>query len=606
MKALCQQLARQSRRLRNQLFFAYFLMFILFFVSVSAVLLLVVRGLLIDQIGGSRLDVLRQIAERANIVKTSSITLSNLYSYEIQNGQYLSAPLTDAQQAQATLYLDSQKQMYDEVFSHIGLGYETVLLGSNGFDYHSRRSGADVRALEQQIWYRHLLVNLSQAPVGEVQFSRTFGNTMNGKRVYQFAVGRLLDAGPNPSVLLVLIDEEILEELYASTQSQGSEIYIYDQDGFIVSHSNKKMLGKQFIDVDYMRDVYGINSYDTVTKSGESYLLSTYLDEETGWTIVEEIPTRVIFGALDRVYLIIGCILAAALVLAVAVSLYMSRRVSRPLTELSSAMDEFGSRDFTALEADTGTLEIDHLRESFNHMAVEIFHLMDAVQEREQQKRVLEMNFLRAQINPHFLYNMLFSIRCTVEIGKSEQAAQMIGAFIDLLRSTLAVKDSTIPLCEELESTRKYLVVQKLRYGEKVNYEIDMQEGTECCMVPPLILQPLVENAIFHGLEAKPDADMVVIASTLQGDDLLLTVTDDGAGMDAETLARVRARCLHPKVKGANSIGMANVHNRIRLNYGEGYGLSIESAPGIGTTVTLRIPAIFQKKGDGDESPDCG
>ena len=238
-------------------------------------------------------------------------------------------------------------------------------------------------------------------------------------------------------------------------------------------------------------------------------------------------------------------------------------------------------------------------------MAVEIFHLMDAVQEREQQKRVLEMNFLRAQINPHFLYNMLFSIRCTVEIGKNEQAAQMIDAFSDLLRSTLAVKDSTIPLRDELESTRKYLVVQKLRYGEKVHYEIDMQEGSERCMVPALILQPLVENAIFHGLEAKEDADMIVIASTLKDGELLLSVTDDGAGMDREKLEQVRTRYSRPRVQGASSIGMANVHNRIRLNYGEGYGLFVESAPGIGTTATLRMPAIFGQE-ENDESSDRG
>ena len=118
---------------------------------------------------------------------------------------------------------------------------------------------------------------------------------------------------------------------------------------------------------------------------------------------MEEIPTRVPFAALNRVYLLVACLLAAGLVLAIVLALYMSRRVARPLTQLSAAMGEFGGREnFRPLPADTGTQEIDSLRESFNHMAVEIFHLMDAVQEREQQKRVLEMNFLRAQINPHF------------------------------------------------------------------------------------------------------------------------------------------------------------------------------------------------------------
>lgn len=604
MRLLYHKLIRQSKYLRNQLFFTCFLMFTFFFGAVCTLLLTVVRGMLIDQIGGSRLDVLRQIAERANSIKSSSITLLNLYDYEIEAGGYPDGPLDAAGAQQAAAELDSQKRMYDQVFRHTGLGYEAVLLNRGGFEYRSDER-EDLRSIEQQIWYRRLLVGLGQARPGEVRFSRTFGTEINGERIYRFAAGQLLRGGEKPCVLLVLIDERMLEELYAAAQGQDSEIYIYDQDGFIVSHSNKRMLGKQFIDVAYMRERYGVNNYDIVTKLGQSYLLTTCLDEETGWTIVEEIPTRAIFGALNRLYLIIGCVLFCALALGAAVSLGISRRVSRPLTELSRAMDVFGSRDFTELKANTGTLEIDHLRESFNHMAKEIFHLMDAVQEREEQRRVLEMNFLRAQINPHFLYNMLFSIRCTIEIGKNEQAVQMISAFTDLLRSTLAVKGDGIPLWEELESIRKYLVVQKLRYGERFNYEIDVQDGTQDCRIPPLILQPLVENAIFHGLEAKPGADTIVISSTLEGKDLLLTVADDGAGMDPVTLARVMDRCRQTRPQGADSIGLSNVHNRIRLNYGSDYGLTLESSPDIGTTAILRMPAVcFQEKGGRDEGPD--
>lgn len=605
MKKMYKKLAARTSELRTQLFWAYFLVFALFFAAVLALGGFAIRDFVTDQIGRNRTDVLRQIAERADIVKTSSITLSNLYSHEIQSNDFLSKGMTPGEQAEASRYLDAQKQIYNVVFEHIGLGYEAVLLGDNGFDYYSDESRVDLDSLKQQPWYRHLRTALNNAPVGTVEFSRTFKNDTANGPVYQFAAGRLLETGDGQSVLLILIDEHLLETLYATTQEQGGEIYMYDQNGFIVSHSNKKMLGKQFIDVGYMKDTFGVNSSNIIKKLGSRYMISTYLDEEIGWTIVEEIPTAVIFDTLNKAYFMMGTILVIALALAVAVSVYMSRRISNPLTELSDAMDNFGSCDITPLSAATGTQEIDHLRRSFHHMAVEISRLMDVIQEREQQKRVLEVNFLRAQINPHFLYNMLFSIRCAVEVGKSAQATQMLGAFIDLLRSTLAVKDTTVALCDELETTRKYLVVQKLRYGEKVNYEIEMQEGSEHCMVPPLILQPLVENAIFHGLEAKEDAGMVVIEAALQGDDLLLTVTDDGAGMDPETLERVRACCELPVVKDARSIGMSNVHNRIRLNYGEGYGLSVESSQGVGTTITLLMPAVFGKE-EKDESSDRG
>ena len=178
-------------------------------------------------------------------------------------------------------------------------------------------------------------------------------------------------------------------------------------------------------------------------------------------------------------------------------------------------MDAFGSRDFVPLQANTGTLELDHLRQSFNHMAVEIFHLMDAVTEREQQKRILEMNSCGRKSTPLFVQ---YAVLHPLHDGnwKSGKAVQMIEAFTDLLKSTLKATGDTISLADEFENTRKYMVVQKLRYGETVHYEMDLGEGTGECMVPPLILQPLVENAIFHGLEAKESADMVVVSSALR------------------------------------------------------------------------------------------
>ena len=311
-----------------------------------------------------------------------------------------------------------------------------------------------------------------------------------------------------------------------------------------------------------------------------------------------------IFGELDRMYELVFTILGVCLVLGLGVALYQSQKIARPLTGLSKAMDSFGGGDFTPVPTDTGTREIDTLSQSFNHMAGEISSLMNRVTEQERQKRLAEMNFLRAQINPHFLYNMLFSIRCTVEMGKSEQAVQMIQAFTDLLRTTLKTTEDAIALRDEFENTRKYLVVQKLRYGEKVHFEMDLAPETELCRVPPLILQPLVENAIFHGLEAKADSDLVVVSSALEGDDLILTVADDGAGMTPEVLEQVRADMeayQDGREKQSDSIGLANVNNRLRLNYGPGYGASIQSVPDMGTTITLRLPALREPREKGEQ-----
>lgn len=574
----------QLKQLKMQVFFAYFLVLSTSVLVLGIGVTMVARQLLTDQIGGSRLDLLRQISERTNTVKTSATTLSGLYRYELA-----SVRDADPTQEQMNEYLTALNEKYKGVFEPIGMDHDLVVV-SLEYVYSSLPEGELPPYMEDQLWYRRLRQNLLNAQAGTVMFSSTF---RSADESYQFAAAQLVEQGENECMLLVLMDENVLERLYEPTQETGSNIYIYDQDGRIVSHSNKKMLGKQFVDAEQMVQLYGTNQFSMIEKLGSDYLLTTYLDETTGWTIVEEIPSRNLFGVLDHMYVLICTILAICLVASLLVAVYQSRRISLPLTQLSNAMNNFGGRDFTPLPADTGTMEIDCLRQSFNHMAGEIFKLMDEVTEQERQKRVAEMNFLRAQINPHFLYNMLFSIRCTVEMGKSSQAVQMIEAFTDLLKTTLKITGDTIPLADEFESTRKYLVVQKLRYGEKVHFEMDLGKGTGDCMVPPLLLQPLVENAIFHGLEARCDADMIVVASALDGEDLLLTVTDDGAGMDADTLAKVYADILawqDGREKQSDSIGLANVHNRIRLNYGERYGVHIDSVPGIGSTVTLRLP----------------
>lgn len=593
MKKYLEMLKNRIQCIKIQVFLSYVLVLSLSFAVLGFGVAMAARQIMTNQIGSSRIDLLRQISERTNTVKTSATTLVGLYRYGITD-------LTEIPENMDEL-LQADKRRYSGVFGPIGMDNDPLLVTGQGI-YSSFPEQELPPYLESQLWYRRLRRKVLDAPAGTVVFGSTFP-TADGTR-YQFAVAQALEQFDGECILMVLMDEHVLQDLYEPVLTDGSEIYIYDQQGYIVSHPNKKLLGKQFVDPQAMATLYGANSASVIRKQGKAYLLTNYLDENTGWTIVEEIPADMIFGELDRMYELVFTILGVCLVLGLGVALYQSQKIARPLTGLSKALDSFGGGDFTPVPTDTGTREIDTLSQSFNHMAGEISSLMNRVTEQERQKRLAEMNFLRAQINPHFLYNMLFSIRCTVEMGKSEQAVQMIQAFTDLLRTTLKTTEDAIALRDEFENTRKYLVVQKLRYGEKVHFEMDLAPETELCRVPPLILQPLVENAIFHGLEAKADSDLVVVSSALEGDDLILTVADDGAGMTPEVLEQVRADMeayQDGREKQSDSIGLANVNNRLRLNYGPGYGASIQSVPDMGTSITLRLPALREPREKGEQ-----
>ncbi|MEG0911190.1 MAG: sensor histidine kinase [Ruthenibacterium sp.] len=591
MKNIAKNILAQSKKLRVQLFLAYFLAFSLFLIVTMFVVLFVIQNLMIDQVGASRLDVLRQIAERANTIKTSSTTITNLYRFDPQVQAALQEDMDETQKHALCNALNQKKALYDVVFENVGIAYEIVLLGED-FHYASETTYYSYDRLRQQLWFRKLQSELAAKPSGNVKFVRAFLNDFsNAASNYVFGTGSLLRCKNGTCTLLLMIDEKQLENLYRPAMTDGN-IYIFDKDGFIVSHTDKKMLGKQFASAENMQRLYGKDAYAVTKKCGEEYLLSTYYDAQTGWTIVEEIPGSVIFADLQKLKQMIGTALCICLLIAMAISLYMSRRVARPLAKLGAAMDAFAAQSTVPSLAHSSTEEIAHLQQSFYHMADEIGKLMDDIEDKAQQKRLLEMSFLRAQINPHFLYNTLFSIRCLVELQKNEQAMEMLSAFTDLLRLTLSVETTTIPLHDELESTRKYLVLQQIRYGEQVEFAFDISEDTLQCAVPPLILQPIVENAIFHGIEAKKTAGMVVVSAVMEHGTLLLSVTDDGVGMDAQTLAALRQKTDDKPLARSRSIGLANVNNRLKINYGAAYGLQIESGIGIGTTVWLRMPGI--------------
>lgn len=210
----------------------------------------------------------------------------------------------------------------------------------------------------------------------------------------------------------------------------------------------------------------------------------------------------------------------------------------------------------------------------------------------KKEKRKSEINFLRAQINPHFLYNTLFSIQCMAELNKNEQAVKMIKAFIALLRKTLSTDRDLIPLVEELENTKSYIELERIRYPNIMDYEIEVSTELEACHVPALILQPIVENAIFHGLEAKASGGLIVVEVFKYEDDLLINISDDGKGMDSRRLKEVRARIDLDEDEAKKSIGLVNVSGRIKINFGKEYGLTIDSKEDVGTCVSIRLPII--------------
>ena len=299
-------------------------------------------------------------------------------------------------------------------------------------------------------------------------------------------------------------------------------------------------------------------------------------------------PVNESFRQMVRITVITaGLVFLAALV----AGWVLSRLLSRPLQQLETAMEQFEQdADHFAFQAVRGTREVQNLSDSFGHMVGRIQQLMTTVREEEIVLRKTELKALQAQINPHFLYNTLDSIAWMCERGKNADAVQMVHALARLFRISISRGHELIPIEKELQHAEAYLQIQKYRYKNQFTYHFTVDEDCVHCLCNKITLQPIIENAIYHGLDRMVDEGRILIRIYSEGEDVVFRVEDNGVGMSEE-----QCRSILHKEPGDNSgIGIKNVNDRIKIYFGKEYGLSIESELDEGRLVGKSL-ADYQK-----------
>ena len=288
--------------------------------------------------------------------------------------------------------------------------------------------------------------------------------------------------------------------------------------------------------------------------------------------------------------------LLAILVLGLLLAFLLHHMITPPITALQNRITKISSGDFSFDPAIEWNNELGDIGRGINSMSASVTALMDHRLEDEKQKQDLEYRMLQNQINPHFIYNTLNSIKWMATIQHAPGIAEMVTALSRLLKSVSKSNERLVPLYEEFALLNDYFTIQQYRYGGTITLDVSYIEDEKLnhsCLIPRFTLQPLVENAIFHGIEPKGSAGEVTLRverDTANGD-VLIRLTDDGIGMTAEQAAKALQEP-GPEEAAAKyrHVGMWNVHKRLQYSFGEAYGLSIESEPGVGTTVTVRLP----------------
>jgi two-component system sensor histidine kinase YesM len=286
-------------------------------------------------------------------------------------------------------------------------------------------------------------------------------------------------------------------------------------------------------------------------------------------------------------------LLFVVLIFVLLISAFMASKITRPIQKLKTSMERVEQGDFHINIHVKGTDEVEQLSRRFNIMVARIRQLMDQIIGEQEAKRKYEFEVLQAQINPHFLYNTLNSVVRMVGIGRNEDVITTITSLSKLFRISLSRGKAIITIQDEIEHIRNYLILQKIRYKNKFDYEILAEEEALSYTTIKLILQPIVENAIYHGIEFMTDEGWIQISVRIVEQKILFQVRDNGVGIAPSMLQNiVMGRVKSEKGSG---VGFKNVNERIKLFYGEDYGIEVESELEVGTCVRIWIPLIKEE-----------
>ncbi|MDD3361269.1 MAG: sensor histidine kinase [Hespellia sp.] len=273
-------------------------------------------------------------------------------------------------------------------------------------------------------------------------------------------------------------------------------------------------------------------------------------------------------------------------------SYYIPLSITRPILKLSKVTEQVAKGDLTVRSDIKSGVEVLVLSNSLNTMVDKINELLEQVKEEQIHLRKAEFEILQAQINPHFLYNTLDTIVWLAEAGDQKKVVSMVGSLSEFFRTSLSKGEDIVSIKSELLHVRSYLEIQQVRYQDILQYELQVPENLEPYRIPKISIQPIVENALYHGIKNKRGVGKITIGGAMKADYLLLWVKDDGIGFTQERLSQIRARIHDRKATGKENYGLYNVNERIRLNFGEAYGVSIESVYTEYTIVSVKLPYL--------------
>ena len=444
--------------------------------------------------------------------------------------------------------------------------------------------------LNTQEWYATAL----EKPNGPILTSSHVQHIICGERPWVITLSRGIrdrsGSGEKEGVFFIDLNYSAISELCdQSTVGTKGYAFILDAKGNIVYHPQQQQLYNE-LQTENISLIMDTDEDTVLTGTGnDGKLYSISRSEKTGWTVVDCTNVKELLSKsrqAQSVYVLTAIILV---IVALLFSRFMARSITLPIQKLRDSMKKVQEGDFSVSDVVVDSRnEIGSLTKSFDVMTHRIHELMEQNVHEQEEKRKSELKALQSQINPHFLYNTLDSIIWMAEGKKNEEVVLMTASLARLLRQSISNEDEVVPIANEVEYARGYLTIQKMRYKDKLEFQIEVDSSILYIPLIKLVLQPIIENAIYHGLKYKESKGLLIVKGFMKDGNAVLQVSDDGVGMDEETLAHIYDK--HKVNYHSNGVGVYNVQKRLKLYYGEDYGITYTSELGKGTTATITIP----------------
>lgn len=419
-------------------------------------------------------------------------------------------------------------------------------------------------------------------------------NVISGERPWVITLSRGIrnytGEGDSDGVVFIDLNYSAISEL-CTQNSVGTKGYVFilDQDGNIVYHPQQQQLYNELQTENISLIMNAKTDVVTAGKGDDEKIYALSHSETTGWTIVGCMNMSEHLKNSRKARSIYVLVALGLIAVALVISSEIARNITFPIQKLRDSMKRVQKGDFSAAEIEVySDNEIGSLTWSFNVMTHKIQDLMAQNIQEQEQKRKIELKALQSQINPHFLYNTLDSIIWMAEGKKNEEVVLMTASLARLLRQSISIENELVTIGQEIEYVRSYLTIQKMRYKDKLEFEINVDPRITHAQIIRLVLQPIVENAIYHGLKYKESKGMLKVHGYELGERIIIDITDDGVGMDEETLKHIYDK--HKVNYHSNGVGVYNVQQRLVLYYGKEYGIIYHSEKGKGTTATVVIP----------------